>query len=211
MDELTVVSVGTLKNLPAGVPTTRSCTTGSKASSTPTSHGQFTLRRLGILSPAPPTTNHSLRTMFGADAVISRMPGVLLSNARCSFSIQTTASRSEASAWAKDSSKYVYWQEIEQAYGAGHSFVIYQHFARVARDLYTSRLAEQLAGRLNAPLVDSFRTSHVGVFLVARPEHSAAFERAHEEITTGGAARSEHQHTLRRDLRRPIEGRLERG
>lgn len=59
---------------------------------------------------------------------------------------------------AKDSSKYVYWQEIEQAYGAGHSLVIYQHFARVAREVYTSSLAEQLAGRLNAPLVDSFRT-----------------------------------------------------
>ena len=83
---------------------------------------------------------------------------------------------------AKDSAKYVYWGEIARAYERGHSLVIYQHFVRESRDAYVARLAAQLAGRLQAPLVDSFRTAHVVFFLVARPEHATAFDRAHEEI-----------------------------
>jgi hypothetical protein len=83
---------------------------------------------------------------------------------------------------SKDSAKYVYWGEITQAYERGHSLVIYQHFIRESRDAYIARLAAHLAGRLQAPIVDSFRTANVVFFLVARPEHAAAFDRAHEEI-----------------------------
>ncbi|MGH7630856.1 MAG: hypothetical protein ACREOF_16015 [Gemmatimonadales bacterium] len=82
----------------------------------------------------------------------------------------------------RESAKYLYWCEIESAYAAGHSLVIYQHFARVARDAYTVALARQIAERVRAPLVDSLRTSHVMFFLVARPEHTGFFERAHREI-----------------------------
>jgi hypothetical protein len=83
---------------------------------------------------------------------------------------------------AKGSAKYVYWQEIEMAYAAGHSLVIYQHFARVSRQFFTAQLAAKLAERLSAPLVDSFSTPHVVFFLVARPEHVARFTQAHDEI-----------------------------
>lgn len=82
----------------------------------------------------------------------------------------------------KGSAKYLYWREIEQAYANGHSLVIYQHFARVARDEYTAGLATEMATRLHAPLVDSFRTPHVVFFLVARPEHAAAFGQVHTQI-----------------------------
>jgi hypothetical protein len=83
---------------------------------------------------------------------------------------------------AKGSAKYVYWREIEMAYAAGHSLVIYQHFARVNRQAFIAGLAAQLAERLSAPLVDSFSTPHVVFFLVARPEHAGRFARAHAEI-----------------------------
>jgi hypothetical protein len=83
---------------------------------------------------------------------------------------------------AKGSAKYVYWREIQTAYAAGHSLVIYQHFARVSRQSFTAQLAAQLAERLSASLVDSFSTPHVVFFLVARPEHAARFARAHAEI-----------------------------
>jgi hypothetical protein len=83
---------------------------------------------------------------------------------------------------SKDSSKYLYWREIEKTYVAGHSMVIYQHFAHVDRQVYTTGLASELSARLNAPLVDSFRTPHVVFFLIARPEHAPAFERAHGTI-----------------------------
>ena len=83
---------------------------------------------------------------------------------------------------ARGSAKYVYWQELEMAYAAGHSLVIYQHFARVSRQAFIAGLAAQFAERLSAPLVDSFSTPHVVFFLVARPEHAARFTRAHDEI-----------------------------
>jgi hypothetical protein len=82
----------------------------------------------------------------------------------------------------KDSSKYIYWGELTQAFERGHSLVVYQHFIRESRDTYVARLAEEFAGRLNAPLVDSFRTAHVVFFLVARPEHVTAVDRAHQQI-----------------------------
>lgn len=82
----------------------------------------------------------------------------------------------------KESSKYVYWDELTQAYERGHSLVIYQHFIREEREGFIARLAGELASRLRAPVVDSFRTANVVFFLVARPEHAAAFERAHEVI-----------------------------
>jgi hypothetical protein len=83
---------------------------------------------------------------------------------------------------SRDSSKYIYWREIERTYAAGHSMVIYQHFARVDRQVFTAGLAGELSARLNAPRVDSFRTPHVVFFLIARPEHAPAFERAHGTI-----------------------------
>jgi len=82
----------------------------------------------------------------------------------------------------KDSSKYVYWVEIEEAYRRGHSLVIYQHWPRAERESYTRRLAEECVVRCGAPLVDSFATPHVLFLLVARPEHAGGFERAHEVI-----------------------------
>lgn len=84
-------------------------------------------------------------------------------------------------AGAKGSSKYVYWQEMREVFERGHSLVIYQHFTRESRDAYIARMAAQFSARLKAPRVDSFRTAHVVFFLVARPEHAAAFDRAHDE------------------------------
>lgn len=80
------------------------------------------------------------------------------------------------------SSKYIYRSDVEMAYAAGHSLVIYQHFARVSRDTFTKRLATSLAERLRSPLVDSFATAHVVFFLVARAEHVARFAVAHRVI-----------------------------
>ena len=82
----------------------------------------------------------------------------------------------------KDSSKYIYWEELAEGYKRGHSLVIYQHFNRQRRDVFVPRLAGELSSRLDAPLVDSFQTAHVVFFLVARPEHVAAFQRAHDVI-----------------------------
>jgi hypothetical protein len=83
----------------------------------------------------------------------------------------------------KNSSKYVYWDEIETAYACGHSLVVYQHYPmHVKRLPFVEKLAAECARRLDAPLIDSFSTPHVVFFLIARPEHTGAFADAHAAI-----------------------------
>jgi len=82
----------------------------------------------------------------------------------------------------KDSSKYLYWHEIELFWKAGHSLLIYQHFPRVVRDPFIEAKARELADRTGAPLVISFRTSHVVFFLVPQPERRDYFCGRSEEV-----------------------------
>jgi hypothetical protein len=82
----------------------------------------------------------------------------------------------------RNSSKYLYWTEVNETYARGHSLIIYQHFPRKSREQYIKERAEEMARRLAASLVDSFQTSHVVFFLAARPEHAVAFESAHELV-----------------------------
>lgn len=83
---------------------------------------------------------------------------------------------------SRDSAKYLYWSEVEEAYRRGHSLVIYQHWPRKPRAEYTRQLAQAFRERLGAPLVDSFATPHVLFMLVAQPSHVGGFVRAHELI-----------------------------
>lgn len=74
----------------------------------------------------------------------------------------------------KGSSKYVYWSEVESAFSAGHSLVIYQHFGRRERDGFIKEKVRQARERLGACFVEAYRTSNVVFFLAARPEHFEA-------------------------------------
>ncbi len=77
----------------------------------------------------------------------------------------------------KDSSKYVYWREIEDAFDAGYSLLIYQHFPHVKRGPYTRSKARELAQKTGAQEVLSFRTPRV-LFLLAPQEGRLEFFRA---------------------------------
>lgn len=72
------------------------------------------------------------------------------------------------------SSKYVFWHELESAATRGHSLLIYQHFPRRERAVFVQALAQQLATRLNAPLVHCIATPHVAYFLVPQERHRDA-------------------------------------
>ena len=74
----------------------------------------------------------------------------------------------------KDSSKFVYWHEIERAYNRNHSLIIYQHFPRKPHDEFVETKIAELRIRFPEAQLSWFRTDEV-VFLAAfRPEHSAA-------------------------------------
>jgi hypothetical protein len=76
----------------------------------------------------------------------------------------------------KHSSKFLYWHELTQAYSAGKSVLVYQHFIREKRDNFVTRLSSEFCRRLAAPEILSFRTPHVVFFLVSQPEHALHFE-----------------------------------
>jgi hypothetical protein len=82
----------------------------------------------------------------------------------------------------RNSHKYLYWHEIERFWKAGHSLLIYQHFARVPRDLFIETKVHELADRTCAPLVISFRTPHVVFFLVPQPERWNYFRGRSAEV-----------------------------
>ncbi len=88
---------------------------------------------------------------------------------------------------SRGSSKFLYWREVESTFSRGHSLIIYQHFPRKARDQFIDDMTKRLRKKLNAPLVDSFRTSHVVFFLVAQPKHVKYFETAHKFIQSNWA------------------------
>jgi len=66
----------------------------------------------------------------------------------------------------KDSSKYLFWDEVALAFRNGASVLAYQHFPRQERTAYTRDRAFQLRTVSGASWTASFATSHV-VFLLA--------------------------------------------
>jgi hypothetical protein len=75
----------------------------------------------------------------------------------------------------KDSSKYLYWHEIERFWNAGHSLLIYQHFPHVKQAPFIAGKDRELMRRTGAPEVVAFRTSHVAFFLLPQEEHRGFF------------------------------------
>jgi hypothetical protein len=80
----------------------------------------------------------------------------------------------------RDSSKYVYWRELVEAFRGGHSLLVYQHFPRVKRGPFIERIARELVEKTGASEVYSFRTPRV-LFLLAPQERHEEFFRVHSQ------------------------------
>ncbi len=83
---------------------------------------------------------------------------------------------------ASGSSKFLYWNEVEQAWKTGASLLIFQHFARESRAAFVSRLSDELERRTGSPLVAAIHTSHVVFLFAGQSGHEAGFESAVELI-----------------------------
>ena len=66
----------------------------------------------------------------------------------------------------KNSSKYVYYDEIGSFFESGKSVLIYQHFSRKKRADFIRRISAELEQRLPGGTVRAFRTPHVAFFMV---------------------------------------------
>lgn len=80
----------------------------------------------------------------------------------------------------KNSSKFVYWHEIESLWSSGKSLLIYQHFVREKRIDFIGRMLETLSTKTPGSLVAAFSTSNV-VFLMALQQDHQCF---HEKIVS---------------------------
>jgi hypothetical protein len=84
---------------------------------------------------------------------------------------------------ARRSIQHIYWLEVVEAFHQhGHSLLIFQHFPRRSRENYLEERAQEFAARLGVERIEWFQTSQVVFFLAARPEHSAALQKAPEAV-----------------------------
>lgn len=73
----------------------------------------------------------------------------------------------------KNSSKYLYLDEVAAVYRTGKSVLIYQHFPRVERSTFMAQRTEQLRVVAPCSAIWAFTTAHVVFFLLVHPESPA--------------------------------------
>jgi hypothetical protein len=71
----------------------------------------------------------------------------------------------------KNSSKYLYWREIEKLWSDGKSLLLYQHFIREKRSAFIQRMLEELKDMTTGSFVEAFSTPHVVFFMALQPDH----------------------------------------
>lgn len=97
----------------------------------------------------------------------------------------------------KNSSKYIYWEEIKQAFAAGHSLLIYQHLPRKPRVPFITQLVDKFRATTGVRNVLSYCTSHVVFFLLPQAYHEEHFkERSNVVVETWGQRISVRHHVL---------------
>lgn len=66
----------------------------------------------------------------------------------------------------RNSSKYLYWDELTSLYTRGYSLLIYQHFNRRKRTHFIREIALKMLRRTTAASIISMRTPHAAFFLI---------------------------------------------
>ena len=84
----------------------------------------------------------------------------------------------------RDSSKFVYRDEVAATYNAGPSVLVYQHFPREERGAYVRRIAASLRPSVPDAALWAFRTSKVLFFLAAQPRRQEVLSRAAAELAS---------------------------
>lgn len=71
----------------------------------------------------------------------------------------------------KNSSKYLYWREVEALWNSGKSLLIYQHFTREKRTTFKQRLLKKIKEHTPNSALDAFSTPYVVFFIALQPAH----------------------------------------
>ncbi len=85
---------------------------------------------------------------------------------------------------ARGSAGYLYRCELAEAFGRGHSVLLYQHYPHIERQRFISSLARRMSEELGLVKVSAFVTSYVVFFLVWQPRHGRALSAAVQVVGT---------------------------
>ena len=84
----------------------------------------------------------------------------------------------------KNSSKYIYWDEMEDIWKRGLSLLVYQHFPRVNRLKYINNIFEQIKEKLKVGEIYAIKTTHMVYFLLLQDKHKINFLVLKKKITS---------------------------
>ena len=84
----------------------------------------------------------------------------------------------------RNSAKYIYWDEVCQTFGNGHSLLVYQHFPHVERKTFIEERMREYKVRLNAVEVYCFQTTRVAYFLAIQEKHKELINSKLELVLT---------------------------
>ena len=82
----------------------------------------------------------------------------------------------------KNSSKYIYLNELAEYYQRGHSLLIYQHFPRAKREIFIKDMVSEFRARLNCQTVLSKSSAHVVFFLIGHKKHALPYVKIKETL-----------------------------
>lgn len=71
----------------------------------------------------------------------------------------------------KNSSKYLYWREVDALWSSGKSLLIYQHFPREKKADFIRRMRQTLSEHTQGSSVEAFSTPHVVFLMALQPKH----------------------------------------
>jgi hypothetical protein len=81
----------------------------------------------------------------------------------------------------KNSSKYLYWDEVE-GFTQTHSILVFQFFPRENREEFVEGISQRLKAVSHSTSVTALSTSHVGFFLAIHPLHEGRLKEACRNI-----------------------------
>lgn len=93
---------------------------------------------------------------------------------------------------SKNSSKFLYWREVESIWLSGKSLLIYQHFIRENRLKFIQRLLERLKSATPKSFVEAFSTPHVVFIMALQPSHHSLHAKIVEAVQKQWAGQIKH-------------------
>ena len=96
------------------------------------------------------------------------------------------------------SNKYIYWRELVNTFNSGKSILVYQHFIREKRELFTQQLVDRFCEHLPILEMYTLRTANVLFLLIPQPRHQQYLAKKCTEISTNWYSQiqvSKHRYT----------------